>query len=502
MNPQTKLAELKTILNEVSDLTNARKVLSWDQQTYMPPGGTKERSYQLSTLTRLAHVKFTSDEIGRLLEDLKPYVQELDPDSNEARLVKVTSRQYEKRLKVPPDLVAEYAQVTAEAHQVWEEAREESNFDKFEPYLEKIVGIRRQYASLFAPYDHVYDPLLDDYEPGMKTADVQSIFSTLRPQQVELIQAISSRPQVDDSFLHQPFDEKKQEQFGAEVITKYGYDWKRGRQDQAAHPFTISFGLGDVRITTRFIPDYLGSALFSTLHECGHGLYGQGIDPDLIRTPLGNGASYAVNESQSRMYENIIGRSYDFWVHFYPRLQELFPQQLNRVDLDKFYKGINKVEPSLIRVEADEATYNLHIMLRLELEIALMDGGLSVKDLPEAWNSKMETYLGVTPTDDAQGVLQDVHWSSGMIGYFPTYALGNLISAQLWELVCKDIPDLSDQIRQGDFEAITNWMRMKIHRHGAKFEPQELVKRVTGSTIDPNPYIRYLRSKYTEIYEL
>ena len=502
MDPETKLKELTAILNEVVDLTYASALLGWDQQTYMPPGGAGNRGYQLATLAKLGHIKFTDPEVGQMLEDLQPWAAELDPDSDDARLVKVTKRQYEKRAKVPSEFMAEFTKTTSDAHLVWQQARQEDDFGKFLPNLEKIIELRREYADFFAPYDHVYDPLLDDYEPGLKTAEVQSIFSALRPQQVELIKAIAESPQVDDSFLHQSYDELKQEEFGMEVITKYGYDWNRGRQDRAAHPFTTSFGLGDVRITTRFYPDYLGSALFSTLHEAGHAIYEQGIALHLDRTPLVGGTSLGIHESQSRMYENILGRSYDFWTHFYPRLQELFPAQLNGVNLDTFYKGINKVEPSLIRVEADEATYNLHIMLRLELEIALMEGSLEVKDLPEAWNSRMVEYLGSTPPNDADGVLQDVHWSSGYIGYFSTYALGNLISAQLWETVNEDIPGLTDQIRRGKFDALTGWMGEKIHRHGSKFEPQELVERVTGSKIDPAPYMRYLTAKYTEVYGL
>jgi carboxypeptidase Taq len=336
----------------------------------------------------------------------------------------------------------------------------------------------------------------------MKTESVQNIFNELRPQQVELIQAIGEQEQVEDSFLHQTFDPQKQWDFGEQVITGYGYDWKRGRQDKAAHPFTINFSVNDVRLTTRVDPEYLSSALFSTLHEAGHGIYEQGVAQDLERTVLAQGASLAVHESQSRMYENLIGRSRDFWIHFYPQLQEMFPSQLGDVDLEAFYQGINKVEPSLIRVEADEATYNLHIMLRLELEIALMEGKLEVKDLPEAWNARMDDYLGVTPPNDKLGVLQDVHWSSGLFGYFSTYALGNLVSAQLWENINKDIPDLSQQIQAGDFAALLEWLRTNIHRHGHKFEPQELVKRVTGSKIDPAPYMRYLKEKYGEIYQL
>jgi carboxypeptidase Taq len=368
--------------------------------------------------------------------------------------------------------------------------------------LKKIVEMRRQYADFFKPYDHVYDPLLDDFEPGMTTAEVQAIFTSMRPKQVELIKAISEQPQVDDSFLHLHYDEKGQWGFGEAAITKYGYDWNRGRQDKAAHPFTTCFGLGDVRITTRVDEEFLNTALFGTLHEAGHAIYEQGIAEELDRTPLADGASLAIHESQSRMYENLLGRSYDFWFHFYPQLQERFKTQLGNVDLDTFYKGINKVEPSLIRVEADEATYNLHIMLRLELEIALMEGRLEVPDLPEAWNERMGDYLGVIPPNNADGVLQDVHWSAGIMGYFPTYALGNLVSNQLWEKINQDIPGLSGQIREGKFTELLAWLRENVHRHGRKFKPQYLVKKIVGTSISSEPYLKYLKDKFGAIYGL
>lgn len=499
---QAKLQRLKELLGEVADIRRAAAVLGWDQETYMPPGGAAQRGQQLATLSRLAHIKFTSDEIGQLLDDLQPYVAERDPDSDEARLVKVTRREYDKATRVPPELVAEMSQAASEGQMAWREAKAQSDFSRFRPYLERLVDLKRAYARLFAPYDHIYDPLLDDFEPGMKTAQVKEIFVALRPQQVELIRAIAERPQVEDGFLYLDYDEQKQWDFGVAVITRFGYDWQRGRQDKSAHPFTTSFGMGDVRITTRIFRNNLASGLFSTLHEGGHALYEQGIDPALDRTPLANGASLAVHESQSRLWENLVGRSRAFWEHFYPRLQETFPTQLGNVRLDDFYKGINKVQPSLVRVEADEATYNLHIMLRLELEIALMEGSLEVRDLPEAWNARMEEYLGLTPPNDAQGVLQDIHWSMGALGYFSTYALGNLISVQLWEAMQRDIPDMEEQIRRGEFEALLGWLRENVHRHGAKFEPQELVKRVTGSEIVAEPYVRYLRTKFGAIYGL
>jgi carboxypeptidase Taq len=499
---ETKLNELKSILSGVADLSYAAAVLNWDQSTYMPPLGAEGRAKQLSTLQRLAHEQFTSEEVGRLLDELEPYRQELDPDSDDARLIKVARRHYDLSTKVPSRWVSEFSEASSIAKQVWQEARAENNFNKFQPALSKIVDMRREYACFFQPYDHIYDPLLDEYEPAMKTAEVKAIFEVLRPRQVELIKAIGERPQVDASFLHLDFDEKKQWDFGVEVVSKFGYDWKRGRQDKTAHPFSISFGVNDVRITTRVMPNYIGSALFGTMHEAGHALYEMGVNPSYDRTPLANGASLAIHESQSRLWENLVGRSFEFWEYFYPRLKEYFPSQFVEISLETFYKGINQVQPTLIRVEADEATYNLHIMLRLEIEIALMEDQLSVNDLPEVWNTRMEEYLGLTPPNDAQGVLQDIHWSLGYVGYFSTYALGNLVSVQLWERIEKELPDIKDQIRKGDFSGLLEWLRTNIHHFGSKYEPQELVERVTGSKITPEPYLGYLNEKYGKIYDL
>lgn len=497
-----KMAAFKAEMAEIWDLYMAASLLGWDQQTYMPPNGAVERSEQLATISKLAHIRSTSPEIGKALDELKTYTETLDPDSDDARLIRRAKIDYDKATRVPPEKVAEYARVTALGQEAWVQARAKSDFSIFRPHLEKIVELRREYADYFKPYDHVYDPLLDDFEPGLKTADVKEIFNRLRPQQVELVQEIASRPQVEDDFLHLNYDDQKQWDFGVDVITRFGYDWEGGRQDRSAHPFTTSFGIGDVRITTRVIENQMTSAMFSTMHEGGHAMYQQGLDKSLARSILANGASMAVHESQSRMWENLVGRSRAFWRFFYPKLQESFPAQLGNVSMEKFYKAINKVQPSLIRVEADEATYNLHVMLRLELEIELMEGKLKVADLPEAWNTRMKEYLGVTPPNDAQGVLQDVHWSGGMIGYFPTYALGNLVSVQLWDVINKDIPDLESQIEQGQFAALLGWLRENIHRHGSKFDPQDLVQRITGSKIDPQPYVGYLRTKYSDIYGL
>ena len=498
---EEKLNQLKTLVAEIVDLNGAASLLAWDQQTYMPPGGAEARSNQLAYLGKLAQERAISPALGKLLEELLPYADQIDPDSDEACLIKVSYKWYKKATCVPVEWVVEFTKVTTMANQTWVEARQKSDFSIFQPHLEKIVELRRQYATFFPNVDHPYDALLDDFEPGMKIADVKVIFDTLRPRQVEIFKAIREKPQVDAPFLHQAFEDQKQFAFGKEVISKFGYDWQRGRQDQSVHPFTtVGISVNDVRFTTRITPNFLNPSLFGTLHECGHALYGLGHRPELERLGLAVGASYATHESQSRLWENLVGRSLPFWQHFYPRLQELFPTQLGNVSLDAFYKGINKVEPSLIRVEADEATYNLHIMLRLEIELGLIEEKIEVKDLPEIWNMAMEEYLGLTPTNDAQGVLQDIHWSGGSFGYFSTYTLGNLISCQLWEKINQDIPDLPEQIRMGKFDTLLAWLVERIYQHGSKFEPQDLVQRVTGSKITPEPYLRYLKAKFGEIY--
>jgi carboxypeptidase Taq len=497
---QEELKQLKDKIAEISNLSRAIALLGWDQQTYMPPAAAESRGNQLAILQQLAQERSISAELGKLIDKLIPSLSSLDPNSDDARFIAVSSKDFDKATRVPVDFVVVQAKVTALAQQAWVEARQKSDFSIFLPHLEKVVELRKRYTEFFPEADHPYDALLDDFEPGMKTSEVRAIFDELRPKQVELIKAISQKPQVDDSFLHQAYDENKQWAFGVEVITKFGYDWNRGRQDKAHHPFTTSFGLDDVRITTRVDPNFFNTMLFGTMHECGHALYGLGIGRNLDYTGLDSGASLAIHESQSRMWENQVGRSLPFWQFFYPRLQEIFPAQLGNVPLTAFYKGINKVKPSNIRVEADEATYNLHIMLRLELEIAMIEGKIAIKDLPDLWNSRMRDYLGVTPSNDAQGVLQDIHWSFGGLGYFSTYALGNLVSVQLWEKINQDIPDLPEQISQGKFSGLLAWLVGHVHQYGRKFEPQDLVQKITGSKINSVPYLRYLNNKYCDIY--
>jgi carboxypeptidase Taq len=495
-----KLEQLKERLGEVEDLSRAASVLGWDQQVNMPPGGSEARGQQLATLSKIAQEKFIADEVGQLIEELK---QELNgADTDETALLRVAARNYEKAIRVPPSFIAEQAIVTSKAFEAWRAARSKSDFSIFQPHLEKVVELVHQYISFFPPGDHPYDTLLDDYEPGMKTSDVKAIFDRVRPKQVKLIEAIAASKQVKSDFLFKKYNEKKLNDFGVKVITRFGYDWTRGRQDKAPHPFETNFSVNDVRITTRYEEDNPLAMLFSIMHEAGHALYEQGVNPVYERTPLAAGTSLAIHESQSRMWENLVGRSLPFWEYFYPSFKKAFGSQLEGVSLKSFYKAINKVEPSLIRVNADEATYNLHIMLRLELEIGMVEGTIAVKDLPEIWNTKMQEYLGITPPNDAQGVLQDIHWSGGMIGYFSTYALGNLVSAQLWEKIKKEIRNIEDQIRKGDFSELLAWLRKNIHQHGQKYQPQTLVEMVTGSKISPEPYVRYLTKKYSEIYGL
>ncbi len=497
-----KLEQLKEKLGEVSDINSAISILSWDQQVNMPTAGNEARGQQLATLGKIAQEKFISDEIGKLLDDLKQEFEGADPDSDDAALIRVTARNYDKAKRVPPEFIQEQAIVSSKAFEGWMEARSKSDYSIFHPHLERVVELVQKYISFFPAGTHPYDTLLDDYEPGMKTEEVKAIFDALRPKQVKLLKAIAGSKPIKDDFLFRKYNEKKLNDFGVNVVTKFGYDWSRGRQDKAPHPFETTFSVNDVRITTRFEEESPMAMLFSTMHESGHAMYEQGSNPAYERTPLAGGTSLAVHESQSRMWENLVGRSLPFWEYFYPMLKKTFPAQLDGVSLKNFYKAINKVEPSFIRVNADEATYNMHIMLRLELEIGMVEGTMAIKDLPEIWNSKMEEYLGIAPPDDARGVLQDIHWSGGAIGYFSTYALGNLVSAQLWEKIRKDIRSLDDQICKGNFSELLGWLRKNVHQYAHKYEPQVLMQKVTGSKITPEPYVRYLTKKYSEIYGL
>jgi carboxypeptidase Taq len=497
-----KLKQLKAALGEVYDLGKAAAVLEWDQQAYMPPGGAAGRAEQTATLRSLEHGKFTAAKIGRWLTELKKEYRRAAPESDEAALVRVTARAYDRATKVPAALVAEISRATTLAHEHWVEARRQKNFKLFEPHLENIFALQLKVAKCFGKQESPYDALLDGYEPGMKASQVRAVFAELRREIVPLVKAISARPESDDALLHRDYAEQKQWDFGLEVIQKLGYDLKRGRQDKVVHPFCTSFNTGDVRITTRVDKNFLPTCLMGTIHETGHALYEQGLDPRLERTPLCDSASLGIHESQSRMWENLVGRSRAFWKIWYPRLQAVFPENLGGVDLDSFYRAINKVKPSYIRVEADEVTYNLHTMLRFEIEVDVLEGRLAVKDIPATWNAKYNEYFGHEVTDDAAGCLQDVHWSMGLVGYFPTYTLGNIISVQFYDQAVKDNPSISGDLERGEYGSLLKWLRENVHRHGRKYLPTELIKRVTGSGLDSKPYIAYLKRKYSEVYGL
>ena len=498
---EQKLQQLKILLGEVDDLRKAAAVLQWDQQTYMPPAGVEARAMQLATLEQFAHNTFVSEKMGRLLEDVQPVLESEDAAGDTACLIRVAMREYQKARKIPSELVATLAQKTALAHNAWEKARDEKDFSKFEGILAELLELVRRKAENLGFSEHIYDPLLDLYEPEMKTSEVEAIFRMLKDALVPMIQEIANnRDAVRDDVLQKRFGITKQWDFGVDVLQHMGYDFARGRQDKSAHPFTISFSPDDVRITTRLNPNMFASALFASIHEGGHALYEQGVSPSLSRTLLCEGASMAVHESQSRFWENVIGRSRQFWTHFFPRLQQMFPNQLEGVDAEGMYRAVNVVRPDYIRVEADELTYNLHIFLRFELETALVAGDIEVKDLPELWNHKMEKYLGLTPPNDALGVLQDVHWSAALFGYFPTYALGNVLSLQFDRCLRKALPACDEYVAYGEFAPILNWLRENIHVHGSKFTPAALVQRVTGENIDPQAYIDYLQAKYGELY--
>ncbi|NUM45320.1 MAG: carboxypeptidase M32 [Anaerolineales bacterium] len=499
----TKLQELKNRLYEINDLNMAGGVLGWDQATYMPVGGAPARGRQMATLGRIAHEKLVSPEMGQLLEDLKPLEDSLPYDSDDASLIRVARRTYERQTQVPSDRLAAFFQHSAESYQAWTEARPKNDFKSVEPLLEKTLDFSRELANYFPGYEHVADPLIDFSDFGMKASSVRQVFADLRAQLVPMVKAITEQAPADDSCLRRTYPKKQQIAFGEKIIRAYGYDFNRGRQDETHHPFMTKFSLGDVRITTRFNENDLGDGLFSTLHESGHAMYELGISQDFEGSPLANGTSAGVHESQSRMWENIVGRSRPFWEHYYPQLQATFPGTLDDVSLDTFYRAINKVQRSLIRTDSDEVTYNLHVMIRFELELQLLEGTLAIKDLPEAWHAAYEENLGLRAPDDRDGVLQDVHWYGGLIGgAFQGYTLGNIISGQFYATALKAHPEIPAEVGQGKFDTLHTWLRENIYKHGSKYTAPELIERVTGSSLTIEPYIAYLKAKYGELYQL
>ena len=486
------LRALRQRLAEISDLARAAYVLSWDQKVMMPEGGHPTRAEQLATLSRVVHERFVDDEIGRLLERLRPLEETLEYDSDDASLIRFTRRDWEKQRRVPTELRVELTRAAALGNQVWIEARATNDFAKFLPALTRNVELKRTYVDCFEWEDSPYTPLLDDFEPHMLTSEVTEVFGAIRPVLAELVR---EAPSVDASFFEQPFEVDRQREFCQRILDTLGLEEGSYRLDPTVHPFCTSFSRRDVRMTTRFNETGIDS-IWSTMHEAGHGHYAHGVAASLERTPLAGAPSLGLNESQSRTWENLVGRSRPFWLHWYEPLQDTFPSQLGDVDLEEFLTAVNRAEPGLIRVEADETTYSLHIILRFELEQRLIEGSLDPKDLPEAWNAGMADLLGVEVPDDTHGVLQDIHWSQGGIGYFPTYALGNVISLQIWAAVREAIPDLDAQMEAGELGELAAWLRDNLYSLGRKLTPKETIERITRSpTIDPQPYLAYLREK-------
>lgn len=497
---KTEISDLVEHWAVFDDITKASQILEWDQETMMPDGGAGARGEQLASLARLAHERIVSCEFKAALKRARGTVK---PSVKEAAIVREAQLEHDRSSRIPTTLVQEMARAQSNGLDVWRRAHRTSRWNDFAKQLATLIRLKRRVADAIGYRDVPYDALVDIYEPGATVAQLDPLFEGLRETTVSLVQRIAkSKRRPDRKLLTRKYPHDGQMQFSRLVVETMGFRFDRGRIDLSAHPFCSGFDMGDVRLTTRVTERDLRSCLFGSIHEAGHGLYEQGLDPKLARTPIGHAISLGVHESQSRLWENLIGRSRPFWKHFLPKLKRIFPEQLKGVKLVDFHFAVNDVTPSFIRVEADEVTYNLHIILRYEIEKGLFDGSIAPKDLPEVWNAKMKELLGIVPPTDSQGVLQDIHWAMGLFGYFPTYSLGNLYSAQLWKRVQKDIPDVEDQIGRGNLLPIREWMRKKVHRPGRTYPVAQLIKRATGRAPDPRDFSEYIENKYGELYDL
>ena len=496
------IESLRQAVGEISDLGRARALLAWDERTKMPPRGAAVRAEQVATLTRLRHSRLASDELGRLLDAAATETDGAERGSYEASLVRITRRDWEKARRVPVELRGEIARVTSIAEHAWQAARADADFAAFLPHLERVVELERRYLECFE-FEHPYDPLLDDFEPGFRTAELRPVLEALRDGVAPLLGAIaSSDVTLDDSCLHGSFEPTAQAALARDLAALLPLEEGAWRLDETVHPFATGIGISDLRITTRFDPAYLGSSLWAVIHEVGHALYQNGIDPALERTPLCRSSSLGFDESQSRLWENWVGRSRPFLARLRALLAAHFHDPFAGLGDEALYRAANVVAPSLIRVEADEVTYNLHIVLRFELELALFEERIAPRELAEAWRERARELLGVEVPDDASGVLQDVHWAAGSFGYFPTYSLGNVIAAQLWDAARRALPDLDDQLAAGELVPLRDFMRDRVHRHGGKFEPAEMIELAVGAPLDPEPLLRHLREKFGRLYEL
>jgi len=504
MGSSELLEKLHAIDRESRYLERSAAVLRWDQETYLPEKGVEERSEQLALLEGIAHQKLTSPDTGRLLSELgstpeNPRGDEKLPEL-ERDFLKVLRRNYDRAVKLPGEFVSDVARAEGLSQAAWVSAKRDNNFSAFLPHLVKMIDFSRQRAFYWGYKDNPYDGLLDIYESGMGAEAISEVFTPLGKRLKDLLKKISSRPQPDNSFLDEDYDIENQACFSRDLLKRLGFDTSRGRVDISAHPFTTTLGSDDIRITTRYLKRQVQSGIFSTIHEAGHAFYEMGFPEEIRPSSLADGASMGIHESQSRLWENVIGRSRAFWEAMYPALRSYFPGALSRYTAEDFYRAINLVEPSLIRIEADEVTYSLHIIVRFELERELIQGSLDPAKLPGFWREKMKELLGVQPETDAEGVLQDVHWSMGSFGYFPSYALGNLYGLQFWEKLVSEVPDVEQQIAQSNFAPIRDWLKETIYVWGRRKEPSDLLKIVTGKNLSAEPFLGYVESKYSGIY--
>jgi len=497
MSENKQYNEYKQLLQKAADINNAAALLEWDQEVYMPPKSAHFRGRQLATLASQAHEILTGSYLGELLKQLRG---DSRLSETEKANVQRSYEDYEKNTKLSPDFVERLSMQTSKCFNAWIDARRANDFNVFAPSLTEMLALKRQQAQLYGFDAHPYDALLDDYEKGITVATLDSVFQGVKEQLPVILGKIKAAPQVDDSFFYKHYPRQAQWDFSMQVLKTMGYDLEAGRQDISEHPFTTSFAPTDVRVTTRVSEDNYASLLWSSIHEGGHALYEQGLPEDEYGLPLGSAASLGIHESQSRLWENCVGRGQDFWNFFHPTLSGLFPQQLDGISAVDFFKATNKVEPSLIRTEADEVTYHFHVLIRYEIEKALIEGTLDVKGLPAAWNELYKKYLGITPPDDMTGVLQDVHWSHGSFGYFPTYTLGSFYAAQFYAKAKADIPALNTKIASGNTTELLSWLRKNIHRHGRRYNSEDLCELVTGRKLDVSYFLKYIQQKYGQVY--
>jgi carboxypeptidase Taq len=494
-----KYKKYRETMRKIADIQYASALLNWDQETYMPPKGAAFRAQQLSTLAGIGHELSVSDELGKLLNELS---REETLSEKEKRNIKQSLKNYTDNKKYTTAFVEEMSRTVSETFQAWQKAKAENNFNFYAVHLEKLVKLKREECKLLGNFDHPYDALLNQYEPGAKTKDLEILFADVRSQLVDFVKKIAAKPQNPDGFMFLHYEKDKQWNFGLELLKQMGYDFEAGRQDASTHPFTTNFSPEDVRVTTRINENDLNEMIWSCIHEGGHALYEQGLPASEYGLPSGEYVSLGIHESQSRLWENNVGRSLNYWNANYGKLQQAFPGNLGKVSAAEFYKAMNIVKPSLIRTSADELTYHFHVLIRFEIEKALIEGSIEVKDLPSYWNKKYKDYLGIDVPDDTRGVLQDIHWSHGSFGYFPTYSLGSFYASQFYSKAKEEIPGLENEISKGNMKPMLGWLREKIHKHGKFYSAEELCVNITGEKLNFRYFMDHARSKYTSLYGL